>query len=94
MQTDAHGGNQASQNKTKMNASKSTAEITSEAVRLDAETLKAGSRVTELRGALAKTRTGSKKNAAISEELADAKAAHVALSRQRDSAWAAANSRR
>lgn len=94
MQTDAHGGNQASQNKSKMNSSKSTAEITTEAIRLDGETLKAGSRVTELRGALAKTRTGSKKNVALATELSDAKADHAALSRQRDSAWAVANSRR
>lgn len=77
-----------------MNASKSTAEITAAAIRLNAETLAAGEKVTALRGALAKTRTGSKKNATLTEKLAAAKANHSAISRQCDSAWAVANSRR
>jgi len=77
-----------------MNAAKSTAEITADAIRLDAETLAAGSRCTELRSVRDKTRRGSAQYTAAAEALFDAQASHAELERQRDSAWAVANSRR
>lgn len=77
-----------------MNASKSTAEITSDAIRLNAETIAAGSRCTELRSVRDKTRRGSAQHTAAADALFDAQANHAELERQRDSAWAVANRRR
>ena len=77
-----------------MNASKSTAQITGDAIRLNAETIAAGSRCTELRSVRDKTRRGSAQHTAAAHALSDARANHAELERQRDSAWAVANSRR
>lgn len=65
-----------------------------DAIRLNAETIAAGSRCTELRSVRDKTRRGSAQHTAAADALFDAQANHAELERQRDSAWAVANRRR
>ena len=66
----------------------------SDAIRLNAEIIVAGTRCTELRSVRDKTRRGSAQHTAATDALFDAQANHAELERQRDSAWAVANRRR